>query len=79
MPLTASVQEIGIHQSPAKPNSCHVGTVLSAGPHWSPMRSLPAASPAGTPALQAPAHLGMLCPQSTWLLTCPSFLPGLPQ
>lgn len=35
MPLTASVQEIGIHQSSAKPNSCHVGTVLSAGPHWS--------------------------------------------
>lgn len=33
MPLTASVREIGIHQNPAKPNSCHVGTVLSTGPH----------------------------------------------
>lgn len=42
MPLAASVQETGIHRSPAKPN-CHVGTVLSVGPHWSPVRSLPAA------------------------------------
>lgn len=30
MPLTASVQETGIHRSPAKPN-CHVGTVWSGG------------------------------------------------